>query len=84
MQAFRKFSAPRALLRAAAGADKALISGVRLFDRFAGAAIGAGKVSLAIEVTLQPVDKTLTDAEIEAVSAKVIAAAAKLGAELRR
>ena len=73
-----------ALVRAASGADKALISGVRLFDRFAGPAIGEGKVSLAIEVTLQPVDKSLTEAEIEAVSASVIAAAAKLGAVLRR
>ncbi|MFZ4689922.1 MAG: phenylalanine--tRNA ligase subunit beta [Polymorphobacter sp.] len=72
-----------ALVRAAAGADKVLISNVRLFDRFAGAAIGAGKVSLAIEVTLQPTEKSLTDAEIEAVSAKVIAAAGKLGAVLR-
>jgi phenylalanyl-tRNA synthetase beta chain len=72
-----------ALLRAVAGADKALISGVKLFDRFAGERIGAGKISLAIEVTLQPTDKSLTDAEIEAVSAKVIAAAGKLGAALR-
>ena len=72
-----------ALLRAASGADKALISGVKLFDRFAGERLGAGKVSLAIEVTLQPTEKSLTDAEIEAVSAKVIAAAAKLGAVLR-
>jgi phenylalanyl-tRNA synthetase beta chain len=72
-----------ALLRAAAGADKSLITGVKLFDRFAGPAIGAGKISLAIEVTLQPTDKSLTEAEIEAVSAKVIAAAAKLGATLR-
>ncbi len=71
------------LLRAAAGADKALISGVKLFDRFAGERLGAGKVSLAIEVTLQPTEKSLTDAEIEAVSAKIIAAAAKLGAALR-
>jgi phenylalanyl-tRNA synthetase beta chain len=71
------------LLRAASGADKALIAGVKLFDRFAGPAIGAGKISLAIEVTLQPTDKSLTDAEIETVSAKVVAAAAKLGATLR-
>ena len=71
------------LLRAAAGADKTLISGVKLFDRFAGERIGAGKVSLAIEVTLQPTEKSLTDAEIEALSAKIIAAAAKLGATLR-
>ncbi len=72
-----------ALLRAAAGADKSLITGVKLFDRFAGPAIGTGKISLAIEVTLQPTDKSLTDAEIEAVSARVIAAGAKLGATLR-
>jgi phenylalanyl-tRNA synthetase beta chain len=72
-----------ALLRAAAGADKALISGVQLFDRYAGPGVPDGKISLAIEVTLQPTAATLTDAEIEAVSAKVIAAAAKLGATLR-
>ncbi len=72
-----------ALIRAAAGADKVLITGVKLFDRFAGPAIGEGKVSLAIEVTLQPTERSLTDADIETVSAKVIAAAAKLGASLR-
>lgn len=71
------------LVRAAASADKALIAGVRLFDRFAGAALGVGKVSLAIEVTIQPTDKSLTDAEIDAVGAKVVAAVAKLGAVLR-
>ncbi len=71
------------LVRAVAQADKALITGVRLFDRFAGAAIGVGKVSLAIEVTLQPTTATLTDAEIEAVSARIIAAAAKVGGTLR-
>ena len=72
-----------ALVRAAAGADKALITNVRIFDRFTGERLGPGKVSLAIEVTLQPITTTLTDAEIEAVSAKVIAAATKLGATLR-
>ena len=72
-----------ALVRAAASADKMLITGVRVFDRFAGERLGPGKISLAIEVTLQPVAATLTDAEIEAVSAKVIAAAGKLGAVLR-
>lgn len=72
-----------ALVRAASGADKALISSVRVFDRYAGERLGAGKISLAIEVTLQPTTATLTDTEIEAVSAKVIAAAAKLGATLR-
>jgi phenylalanyl-tRNA synthetase beta chain len=72
-----------ALVRAAAGADKALITGVRVFDRFAGERLGPGKISLAIEVTIQPIDKSLTDAEIEAVSGKVVAAAAKIGAVLR-
>jgi phenylalanyl-tRNA synthetase beta chain len=72
-----------ALVRAAAGADKALITGVRVFDRFAGERLGPGKISLAIEVTLQPIDKSLTDAEIETVSGKVVEAAAKIGAVLR-
>jgi phenylalanyl-tRNA synthetase beta chain len=71
------------LLRAVAGADKALISNVKLFDRYAGPGVDAGKLSLAVEVTLQPTAATLTDADIEAVSAKVVAAAARLGAVLR-
>jgi phenylalanyl-tRNA synthetase beta chain len=69
-----------ALLRAVRGADKALIAGVRLFDRYQPA---DGPLSLAIEVTLQPVDRTLTDADLQALSDKVVAAAAKLGATLR-
>ena len=64
------------LVNAALGADKALIDGVRVFDQFTGdkaeAQMGAGRKSIALTVRLQPVDKTLTDAEIEAVSAKVI------------
>jgi phenylalanyl-tRNA synthetase beta chain len=72
-----------ALVRAAAGVDKALITSVRVFDRYAGERLGAGKISLAMEVTLQPTTATLTDTEIEAVSARIIAAAAKLGATLR-
>jgi phenylalanyl-tRNA synthetase beta chain len=71
------------LLRAVAGADKALINSVKLFDRYAGPGVDAGKLSLAAEVTLQPTTATLTEADIEAVSAKVVAAAAKLGATLR-
>jgi phenylalanyl-tRNA synthetase beta chain len=71
------------LVRAAAGADKALITGVRVFDRYAGERLGPGKVSLAIEVTLQPGEKSLTDAEIEAVSGRIVAAAEKIGATLR-
>src|SRR5262249_34167678 len=72
------------VIRAAEGADKALIVGVSVFDVFEGGTIGAGRKSVAIEVTLQPRDKTLTEAEIEAVSAKVVAEVAKAtGATLR-
>ena len=63
-------------INAAQGADKALIESVRLFDQFTGdkaeAQMGAGKKSIALTVRLQPTEKTLTEAEIEAVSAKVI------------
>jgi len=71
------------LVRAVAGADKALIDGVRVFDRYVGPGVPEGMKSLALEVTIQPREKTLTDAEIEAVSAKVVAAAEKVGAKLR-
>ncbi|MBM7067922.1 phenylalanine--tRNA ligase subunit beta [Actibacterium sp. 188UL27-1] len=64
------------LVNAAAGADKALIAGVHVFDEFTGdkaeAQMGAGKKSLAISVRLQPRDKTLTETDIEAVGAKII------------
>jgi phenylalanyl-tRNA synthetase beta chain len=60
------------LVNAAAGADKALIESVRVFDEFIGGALGEGKKSLAIAVRLQPSDKTLTDEEIEAVGAKIV------------
>ncbi len=73
-----------AVLRAARGADKALIEEVRLFDLYAGKGIDPGKKSLAISVTLQPREKTLTDPEIEAVAAKIVAQVAKAtGATLR-
>ena len=65
------------VLRAAKNADKALISGVSLFDVYEGQHMEPGKKSLAIQVTLQPTDKTLTDAEIEAVAAKVVEAVVK-------
>jgi len=61
-----------ALVNAAAGADKTLIDEVRVFDEFVGGSLGAGKKSLAIAVRLQPVDKTLTDEEIDAVGAKIV------------
>jgi phenylalanyl-tRNA synthetase beta chain len=72
------------LLRAARGAERNLISGVALFDRYEGDKIPEGKVSLGIEVTLQPREKTLTEAEIEAAAAKIVTAVAKTtGAVLR-
>jgi phenylalanyl-tRNA synthetase beta chain len=73
-----------ALLRAARNADKALIADVALFDRYAGEKLPEGKVSLAIQATLQPRERTLTDAEIEAAGQKIVAAVAKAtGASLR-
>ncbi len=65
------------LMHAAKGADKSLITDVALFDVFEGDAIGQGKKSLAITVTLHPRKKTLTDSEIDAVSTKVIGAVEK-------
>ena len=64
------------LARAAEKADP-LIAAVTLFDAFAGKGMEAGKKSLAITVRIQPVEKTLTDAEIEAIAAKVVAAVTK-------
>ena len=66
--------AAEAVLRAARAAEPKLIAGVDLFDVFSGGALGEGQKSLAITVILQPREKTLTDAEIEAVSSKVVAA----------
>ena len=60
------------VLRAANGADKKLITDVRVFDLFEGTSIGEDKKSLAIEVTLQPTERSLTDEEIDAISAKVV------------
>ena len=60
------------LVNAAMGADKALIDDVRVFDEFIGGALGEGKKSLGLTVRMQPTDKTLKDADIEAVGAKVI------------
>ncbi|MEL7214166.1 MAG: phenylalanine--tRNA ligase subunit beta [Pseudomonadota bacterium] len=60
------------LVNAAAGADKALIEEVRVFDEFIGGSLGEGKKSLAITVRLQPTETTLKDTDIEAVSAKIV------------
>ena len=65
------------LVNAAAGADKALIRDVRVFDEFIGGSLGEGKKSLAITVRLEPTDSTLTDKDIEAVAEKVIAKVTK-------
>ena len=72
------------VIRAARGADKAMIAEVSVFDLFAGKALGEGKKSLAIEVTLQPREKTLTDEEIDAVAKRIVAAVEKAtGGSLR-
>jgi phenylalanyl-tRNA synthetase beta chain len=73
-----------AVLRAARGAERTLVADVTLFDRYAGEKLPEGKVSLAVQVTLQPREATLTDAQIEAVAERVVAAVAKAtGATLR-
>jgi phenylalanyl-tRNA synthetase beta chain len=60
------------LLRAARGADRKLVAEIRLFDVYQGAGLAEGKKSLAITVVLQPQERTLTDAEIEAFSQRLI------------
>ena len=71
------------LLRTVRGADKANIVDARLFDDFRGQGVPEGKKSLAIEITLQPGEKSYVDEELKAIADKVVAAATKLGAELR-
>ncbi len=73
------------VVKAASAADKKLIAGVSVFDIFEGASLGEGKKSLALEVVLQPKEKTLTDAEIEAVGQKIIAEVKKAtGGDIRK
>ncbi|WP_121063912.1 phenylalanine--tRNA ligase subunit beta [Chachezhania antarctica] len=60
------------LVNAAQGADKALIETVRVFDEFVGGSLGEGRKSLALAVRMQPTEKTLTEAEIDAVSQKIV------------
>ncbi len=77
--------AAETLIKAVRGADKALIVDVALFDVYQGKGVPDGKKSLAVEVTLQPRDKTLTDEEIETVSKRVLAQVEKAtGAQLRQ
>ena len=72
------------MLKAAGSANKNLISGVSLFDVFEGENLGEDKKSIGLEVTIQPRGKSLTDEEIEAVSASVIKAVQKAtGGQLR-
>jgi phenylalanyl-tRNA synthetase beta chain len=65
------------IVRAAQSADRKLIAGVTVFDVYEGKGIEPGKKSIAIAVTIQPRDKTMTDAEIEALAAKIVAEVGK-------
>jgi phenylalanyl-tRNA synthetase beta chain len=71
------------LVRAIRGSDKANVVAVRLFDQFRGAGVPDGQKSLAIEVTLQPGDKSYDEAELKAIAERITSAATKLGAVLR-
>ncbi len=72
------------LIKAVEGVDKQLISKVRVFDVYTGKGVGENQKSVALNVTLTPKNKTLEDSELQEVSAKIIAAVAKLtGGELR-
>jgi phenylalanyl-tRNA synthetase beta chain len=66
-----------AIIKAASGADRKLVSGVNVFDVFEGASVGEGKKSVAIEVQIQPVDRTLTDEDFEALTQKIVASVTK-------
>jgi len=73
-----------ALLRAARGVDRKLVSEIRLFDVYEGAGLPEGKKSLAFTVVLQPQERTLTDAEIEGFSKRLVAQVEKAtGGKLR-
>ncbi|MBX4952986.1 phenylalanine--tRNA ligase subunit beta [Rhizobium binae] len=66
-----------AIIKAATGADRKLVTGVTVFDVFEGASVGEGKKSVAIEVQIQPVERTLTDEDFEALTQKIVASVAK-------
>lgn len=79
-----KATAAGEMVKSAQNADRALISDVSVFDLYEGQGVEPGKKSVALAVTLQPVEKTLTEAEIEAVGARIVAEMAKrYGAALR-
>jgi phenylalanyl-tRNA synthetase beta chain len=65
------------IVRAAQSADRKLITGITVFDLYEGEGIASGKKSIAIAVTLQPRERTMTDAEIEALAAKIVAEVGK-------
>lgn len=71
------------LVRAVKGADKINIVDARVFDVFAGQGVPEGKKSVAVEVTLQPTEKSYKEADLQAISDAIVANAAKQGAELR-
>jgi phenylalanyl-tRNA synthetase beta chain len=72
------------VVKAAQGAERKLITGIDVFDIYEGVGIPEGSKSVAIAVRLQPVERTLTDAEIEAVTARIVAEVGrKTGATLR-
>lgn len=71
------------LLKAVRGSDKTNITAARVFDVFTGEGVPDGQKSIAIEVRLQPQDKSFKDKDLKTIAETVVAAAAKLGAELR-
>ena len=72
------------LVRAASGADKALIDDVQVFDVYEGPGVAEGAKSVALEVTVQPRDRTLAEADIDALSIRIVAAVEKAtGGRLR-
>jgi phenylalanyl-tRNA synthetase beta chain len=60
------------LVKAALAADRKLVTDVNVFDIFEGASLGEGKKSIAIEVTIQPVEKTLTEEDFEALAGRIV------------
>ena len=72
------------IAKAAQSVDRKLVASVSVFDVYEGKGIESGKKSVAVEVVVQPQDKTLTDAEIEGIGGKIVAAVEKkTGAVLR-
>ena len=72
-----------AIVRAVRGADKAAIVAARVFDVFTGAGIDPGSKSVAVEVVLQPTERSFTDEHLKTIADRIVAAAAKQGASLR-